>query len=241
MNQSTLLRTYRANRILTNTCIGTAVGVFGTWSYARRGLVYDTTNNAIKPLKEAGLLPKAVSLPNPTRLHDRMQDYFILDSSRPNNYASWIGSAFSHTGLGHIVFNMITWSSFAPMLYLLPTRHYAGLIFGSAIASSATYLYDKRGTQAKGLGASGIVSGIMASVTMFMPTARARVWGILPMPLWALTGSFFLLDAYFMQADMRTGIGHSAHVGGGVFGVLYYAVFLRKYRAHLARGLSGFV
>jgi len=232
---SATYRAYRANQALTNTCIGTAVGIFGTWNYARRGVVYDVTNDLANRMKALSLLPRSASLPDPTRLHDRMSQYLILNASQPNNYLSWVGSEFSHTNLGHIFFNMFTWSNFAPMLFFLPFRHYAALIFGGAIASSATFLYDQRGSQARGLGSSGIVSGLMTCVTMFAPTARASLMGILPMPLWAVTGGYFLLDTYFMQAGTKTGIGHSAHIGGGVFGALYYAVFLRRYGGVLGR------
>jgi len=228
-------RTYRVNQAITNTCIGTTIGVFGIWNYARRGIVYDVTNDVTTRLKGLGLLPKSAHLPNPTRLHNRMTEYFMLDSSTPTNYISWIGSEFSHQNLGHIFFNLYTWASFAPVLYMLPARHYAALILGSAIASSATFLYDARGRQAKGLGSSGIVSGLLTCVTMFTPRATASIMGILPMPLWALTGAYFLLDTYFMQSGIQTGVGHAAHLGGGAFGILYYAVFLRRYGGIFAR------
>ncbi len=228
-------RAYRANQALTNTCIGTTVGIFGTWNYARRGIVYDVTNDITTRMKAIGVLPRSSQLPSPTSLHDRMSEYLVLNSDQPNNYISWIGSEFSHTNLAHIFFNMYTWSSFAPVLFFLPTRHYAALILGGAIASSATFLYDHRGTQARGLGSSGIVSALLACVTMFVPTSKASIMGVLPMPLWAITGGYFLLDTYFMQAGTQTGIGHSAHVGGGAFGALYYAVFLRKYGGLLGK------
>lgn len=129
---------------------------------------------------------------------------------------------------------------------MLPTHHFATLIFGSAIASSATWLYDQRQrkreaspwrdtTNASALGSSGIVSGLLATVTMFAPTARVAVLGIIPAPLWVSFGAYILVDTYMMQTATESRIGHSAHVGGAAFGILYYTLFLRRFGGILGR------
>lgn len=88
---------------------------------------------------------------------------------------------------------------------------------------------------AAGLGASGIVSGLASCVTMFMPMARASMFGLIPAPLFVWTLGYFFLDTYFMGSGINTGIGHSAHLGGAAFGAVYYALFLRKWGGILSR------
>lgn len=52
-------------------------------------------------------------------------------------------------------------------------------------------------------------------------------------------GAYVLVDTYMMQpvgaGRSESTIGHSAHLGGAVFGVLYYSVFLRRFGGILGR------
>lgn len=227
------LRNVRINSLITNTCIGSTVTIFCAWKLTEPGPVSNTVEQQRLWLESKGIpVPKRIPT---SKIRDTLQKYFILKSTEPTNYISWIGSEFSHTNVPHIAFNLITWHSFSKMLSGLPPMHMAGIIFGSAIAASGAFLYDAKGTRRYGLGSSGIVSGVLMTCTMFAPMAQARIMGIIPAPLVFLTGGYFLMDTYFMQSGQRTGVGHSAHIGGGVFGALYYVVFLRRFGGILGR------
>lgn len=250
MSFNAALRTYRLNRLVSNTCIGTAVGVFGAWNYSRRGIVYNFLSRQDNALRS--VLPSLPSLPHPQRVQNTLTKYFLLKSNDESNYASWIGSAVSHIELWHLAFNLLTWSNFAPALYMLPTSHFTTLIFGSAIASSAAWLYQQKSqnssspgsasssiTRSKdvprsALGSSGIVSGLLATVTMFAPTARVALFGIIQMPLWVSFAGYIFVDTYMMQSE-RSRIGHSAHLGGSAFGILYYTILLRRFGGILGK------
>ena len=68
------------------------------------------------------------------------------------------------------------------------------------------------------------------ATTMLAPNMRAGFLFLpVSMPLWVLTGAFFVVDTYFMQKETQTGIGHSAHIGGALWGALYYALAMRKF------------
>lgn len=221
------VQTLRANRAVTRTFIGTTIGVFATWSYADRGIAYQF----LHPLP---ILPEALTVSK------MLNKYFVLKAAQPDNLPSWLGSALSHRDPIHLAFNLITFSSFAPVLWRLPTRNFVGLIFGSAIASSGTWLYEQRTKQQRrsnmgALGSSGIVSGMLTTVTMFAPSMRIAVMGILPAPLWVATGAYFFLDTYMMRSGAESSVGHSAHIGGGVFGILYYTLLLRRFGGILGR------
>lgn len=211
----------RINSFITRGCIGTAIGVFGAWNYADRGATYNV-------LSELG-----PSIPKPNTVAQQLREYFLLKADDPKNLLSWIGSSFSHKDPVHCAFNLLALWSFAPMLSRLPTPHFAALIFGSSIVASATWLYERRVVRktpyASALGSSGIVSGVLATCTMFAPTLPVRTMLFVPMPLWTATVGYFLIDSYAMRSGKETGVGHAAHIGGGVFGVVYYLVFLRRY------------
>ena len=120
------------------------------------------------------------------------------------------------------------------------------LCLGSAIAGSTAFLYqhfdkDRQRTQSRwglnvsgpqqipsGLGASGMVMGVGAAATFLMPFAGMQIFPIpITIPLWMLTALYVGVDTYFLHANSP--VGHSAHLGGSVFGFLYYFVHLRRY------------
>ena len=220
---SQIHRTIAVNRAITQGFIGTTIGVFGAWNYANRGPVY----NALQQLQST--LP--FRLPDANSFRQVLQKDFLLNTRTPENYKSWILSALSHQSAVHLAFNLITLSSFSGILTSIPTRHFATLLVGSAIASSGTFLYEQRskGRNTLGLGASGIVSGVLAAVTCLAPRLPIRIMGVVPMPLIVSTAGYFLIDTYMMQ-NGPSSIGHSAHLGGGAFGALYYLIFLRRMR-----------
>lgn len=78
------------------------------------------------------------------------------------------------------------------------------------------------------LGASGMVMGFGAAATCLAPLTRMAVMFCpVPVPLWALTTVYAAVDTYFLD-DARSGVAHSAHLGGAVFGGVFYLVVLRR-------------
>ncbi|GAB1734800.1 hypothetical protein NU195Hw_g1928t1 [Hortaea werneckii] len=85
------------------------------------------------------------------------------------------------------------------------------------------------------LGASGIVLGFGAAATCLAPFTRMAVMFLpVPVPLWVLTSVYAAVDTYFLD-DPRSPVAHSAHLGGAVFGGVFYLVVLRR-----LGGLGGF-
>ncbi|KAI7608613.1 hypothetical protein KC343_g12629 [Hortaea werneckii] len=74
------------------------------------------------------------------------------------------------------------------------------------------------------LGASGMVLGFGAAATCLAPFTRMAVMFVpVPVPLWVLTTVYAAADTYFLD-DPRSPVAHSAHLGGAVFGGLFYLV-----------------
>ncbi len=140
----------------------------------------------------------------------------------------------SHEHLIHLVFNMISFNALAGLAILggLPLSTILGLGVGSALASDVAFLYDfnrKGQLRQFGYGASGIISGMATALACTRPWMPFEFMFIpIPIPLWVLVLFYVGYETYGINSQ-QTGISHHAHLGGCGFGVLFYALFLRKY------------
>lgn len=70
------------------------------------------------------------------------------------------------------------------------------------------------------VGASGAVMAVMAVFIWYFPRQTVYIYGILPVPAWALGVLFVVID--LQGAGWRGGnVAHVAHLAGGAFGLLY--------------------
>ena len=86
-------------------------------------------------------------------------------------------------------------------------------------------------TIALALGASGAIAGLVLVFSLIFPREKILLMGIIPVP--ALFGAlaFVGLDLWGLTAQAHGGglpIGHGAHLGGALTGMLYYVFFLRR-------------
>lgn len=175
-----------------------------------------------------------------------MQEYFILSWRRiqDRNYVPIVASAFSHIGLAHFAFNMVSLYSFAGFLASMPfirPNHLLILTFGSAVCGSVGFLAHVRYQDAQrsrssyavpeqaALGASGVVMGMGTAAAILAPRAQFLLMGVVPMPLWLLTAGYLVYDSWYLN-DSSSRIGHSGHLGGMAFGALYSILRLRRLR-----------
>ncbi len=125
--------------------------------------------------------------------------------------------------LGHILFNMIGLWVFGNELEGIYgraefTRFYvASLIFAGLVWAGFEVFAGQSDASLRG--ASGAVMALMILWVLHFPKRKLYVWGILPMPGWALGGLYIFFDlAYLGSAD---NVAHVAHLAGVAFGVLY--------------------
>lgn len=84
-----------------------------------------------------------------------------------------------------------------------------------------------------------MVMGVGSAAMCLLPNARVLLFAVVPVPLWVLVPAYFVYDAYYLNAqDSR--VGHAGHIGGSIFGVVYYALFLRKFGGILGPRMRGF-
>lgn len=147
-----------------------------------------------------------------------------------------ITSAFSHIALLHILVNMYVLYMFGSVLEeILGLRSFllfyltAGIVGSLSHSVASAWLLQQPDLPA--LGASGAVSGIILLFSFMFPTQKIFLFGFIPLPALGAALLFVGLDIWGLIA--QTGghglpIGHGAHLGGAVIGVLYYFFFWRR-------------
>ena len=137
-------------------------------------------------------------------------------------YDRMVTSGFLHIGWIHFGFNMIALLSFAYSLeILIGIPKMILLYFGSLIGGSLLALYVHRNhPDYMAVGASGAVSGVIFASIILFPDKGISLIGLpFEFPRWLLAGLFIAISIF----GIKTGggnIGHEAHLGGALAGIL---------------------
>ena len=78
------------------------------------------------------------------------------------------------------------------------------------------------------LGASGAVSGVVILYAWLYPKKTLWLYGVLPLPMWAIGGLWVIMDAMGEVGFLGGGIAYSVHLAGAACGTLYYFLFLKR-------------
>jgi rhomboid-like protein len=169
-----------------------------------------------------------------------LAENFLISWSHLTSGRVWtlLTSVFSHNMLFHLLINMIVLTSFGPPLERLmgPGRFLAfylaaGLVGSLAHALVSNFLLD-RPTQAA-LGASSALAGVLLLFALVFPKARVLFFFVLPLPAIAAALIFIGLDLWGLFAQVEGGglpIGHGAHLGGALTGIIFYLLAGRRLR-----------
>lgn len=143
------------------------------------------------------------------------------------DYKRLITSGFLHVGWWHLIFNMLTLYWFSGSLEdEMGVAKIATVYFGSLVAGNLLALYIHRNhDDYSAVGASGAVSGlIFASIALFPGMKLSLMVVPVFIPAWAYAILFFLFTIYGIKSQ-RDNIGHEAHLGGGIAGMLIGLAF----------------
>lgn len=77
-------------------------------------------------------------------------------------------------------------------------------------------------------GASGGVCGVVILYAWLYPRKTLLLWGILPMPMWAIGLLIVGMDALGATGRMPAGIAYSVHLVGAACGTLYFFLFFKS-------------
>lgn len=164
-----------------------------------------------------------------------------------NRAFQMIGSALSHHNPIHFLVNMAAFWSFGPALSQALGQPqflafcFSGALF-SALGSSAHARLASRALS--GLGFSGVIFAIIGSAAVIFPHTEV---GIIFLPVGSVNIQHALmgmmaLDVLGIALGWRA-LGHAAHLGGTIFGILYarlgevqYRKWARRLREFLRTG-----
>jgi membrane associated rhomboid family serine protease len=134
---------------------------------------------------------------------------------------------FVHAEFWHFFGNMITLFFFGRVLYqLVGTGRFLLVYFIGGIVGNLLYVWLGEPFSIA-IGASGAIYAVAGALVVMMPTMRVAIWGILPMPLWAVVLLFFVL---WSIPNFIPGIAWQAHLGGIVIGLAAGYYFRRTLR-----------
>ena len=136
----------------------------------------------------------------------------------------FVTHGFIHAAGMHLFFNMFTLYSFGQAVqgFFMSKLGSLGFVLfylaALVVAIMPTYLKQKNNPRYSSLGASGAVSAVIFSYILMNPWSRLLLF-VIPVPAIVFAVAYV---AYSVWADGqgRGSINHSAHLVGGIFGML---------------------
>lgn len=156
-------------------------------------------------------------------------------------YSRVFTSAFVHADWAHLIFNMISFYSFGSFLEnrlnwgsVTLISIYGGSLVGGNLVS---LLLHRRHADYRALGASGGVCGVIFASIVLLPPGAQIIFFVIPMPPGLYAIIFLAVSIWGIRAS-RDRIGHDAHLGGAMIGLLitlllYPAIITQKAMALL--------
>ncbi len=132
---------------------------------------------------------------------------------------------FTHLGLAHIFWNLISFYFYTQVFYLLFGEkkllyvYVMSGICGGALVLLLGILFPSSFANAILLGASASVLGVGAVMLVYAPNYRMFLFGVLELPFKYIYLIFFAIST-LIDLQINTG-GKISHMGGALFGVLY--------------------
>lgn len=131
-------------------------------------------------------------------------------------------AGFLHVHWPHFAFNMITLYFFGPSVERwLGSGLFLLVYFGSLLGGNLlALLYHRSNPEYRAVGASGAVSGVVyAAIAGFPGMELAFIFIPVPFPAW-IYGVGFILYSIYGMGRQHDNIGHEAHLGGALAGLL---------------------
>ena len=139
-------------------------------------------------------------------------------------YYRLLTSGFLHAGWWHLLMNMFSLYAFGPSIeFVFGSGQFLLIYFGAIAGGSLLSLYVHRHHDYRAYGASGGVCGIIFAYILLFPGASIYQLPFpIAIPAW-LYAILFIAISFFGMKDNRGGIGHDAHLGGAIVGLLVAA------------------
>lgn len=153
-----------------------------------------------------------------------INQFLALQGDLPNHLLSvWqlVSYGFVHdsTSPWHLVFNMLAlWFFGREVEAIMGRAEFFRFYFVAVVLAGMAWLVSvHRGELG---GASGAVMAVLAVFIWHFPKQTVLLWGVLPVPVWALGVLYFVSD---LQGAASGGgqVANVAHLAGAIFGFVY--------------------
>lgn len=127
---------------------------------------------------------------------------------------------FLHAGLFHIAFNMLALISIGPVVEdYIGSRKFTIYYLLCGLGSALLHMFMINSSTPL-VGASGAIYGIMLMFTILNPNDKLYFFGVIGMKAKYLVSILFAIEVCLGFMSQGDGIGHFAHVGGGLTGII---------------------
>lgn len=152
--------------------------------------------------------------------------------NKKQEYWRFLTSGFIHADFTHLFFNLFSFYFFGNQLEYIFSIIFPGVggfvfiafyLLAILVADLPTYFKQRNNPYFNSLGASGAVSAVIFAGIMFFPTEKIYLFGVVGIPGFIYAGLF---TWYSIAMDRRGQdyVNHSAHLYGGLFGVLFISL-----------------
>ena len=143
-----------------------------------------------------------------------------------NDYATLLSSGFVHADFGHLIFNLITYYSFAfPLDRAIGDLRFEILYFSAMLVGNlGTCIKHRKEPDYASLGASGAILGVLFASIVYFPQQKLLMLPIpipIPAPLFAVA---YLAFSWYSSGRSRDRINHDAHIFGALTGLVFVLV-----------------
>ena len=143
-----------------------------------------------------------------------------------NDYATLLSSGFVHADFGHLIFNLITYYSFAfPLDRAIGDLRFEILYFSAMLVGNlGTCIKHRNEPEYASLGASGAILGVLFASIVYFPRQKLLMLPIpipIPAPLFAVA---YLAFSWYSSGRSRDRINHDAHIFGALTGLVFVLV-----------------
>ena len=141
-------------------------------------------------------------------------------------YAGLLTSGFVHADVGHMVFNLITFYSFAFRLEpVIGSLKFVLLYFSALLVGGlGTCFKHRNDPNYASLGASGAILGVLFASIVYFPRQSLYILPLpvpIPAPLFAVG---YLAFSWYSSRSNRGQINHDAHIFGALTGLAFVLV-----------------
>jgi membrane associated rhomboid family serine protease len=148
---------------------------------------------------------------------------------KKQEYWRFLTSGFIHADFAHLFFNLFSFYFFGTQLEYIFSVIFPGIggyvyvlfyLLAILVSDLPTYFKQRNNVYFNSLGASGAVSAVIFAGIMFFPTEKIYLFGVVGIPGFIYAG-LFTWYSIAMDRKGRDYVNHSAHLYGGLFGVLF--------------------